>query len=155
MCKTLQINQADAQKAFSNTDANGKKLLIDLFGKSNLSVNIMDRVKTFDDVLEVNGISKDQYRAKYADLEEDEFNYWKIKQICKALNEDWQPDWKDENQTKWIPWFESNKSGFSFHCVYYYSWRCSAGSRLCFRSADLAKYAATQFIDVYKLFLTA
>ena len=43
-------------------------------------------------------------------------------------------------------------SGFSYYdCVFTYS-RSSVGSRLVFKSRDLAKYAGQQFEDIYKGF---
>ena len=40
--------------------------------------------------------------------------------------------------------------GFSFSLVSICLWACRAGSRLCFRSSEVAEYAAEQFIELYK-----
>lgn len=73
--------------------------------------------------------------------------------IAKALNEGWEPDWGDNNEYKYYPWFNmggSSGSGFSFFdYVYVYS-GSAVGSRLCFKSSDLAEYAAEQFKELYR-----
>lgn len=80
--------------------------------------------------------------------------------IADALNGDWKPDWSNYDQRKWWPWFdlqkneESNPSGFRFDCVGYDYAYSTVGSRLCFKDRDTATYAGTQFIDLYRDFMT-
>lgn len=73
--------------------------------------------------------------------------------IAEALNEGWKPDWSDWDQYKYYPWFDMEKSASGgFSCNIYDS-RVTAslvGSRLCFKSPELAEYAGTQFLDLYK-----
>jgi len=74
--------------------------------------------------------------------------------INKALNGDWVPDWTDDDQWKYFPWFymddEDSGSRFSYYdCVYDDS--CSVvGSRLCYRNREVAEYAGKQFEDLYR-----
>jgi galactose-1-phosphate uridylyltransferase len=75
--------------------------------------------------------------------------------IAQALNGDWKPDWSDYNQGKYYPWFDmekeqNNPSGFRLYHVHYNSANSAVGSRLCYKSRELAQYAATQFEDLYK-----
>jgi hypothetical protein len=75
--------------------------------------------------------------------------------IAQALNGNWIPDWNDGDQYKYFPWFDmekdqNNPSGFRLDDVTYNYAYSHVGSRLCFKSRDLAEYAATQFIDLYK-----
>jgi hypothetical protein len=77
--------------------------------------------------------------------------------ICEALNEGWTPDWNDQSQYKYHPFFEvdandENPAGFGFSFTTYDGWLTYAdvGSRLCFKSSELAKYAGKQFADLYK-----
>ena len=77
--------------------------------------------------------------------------------IAKAINGDWIPDWKDWNQYKYYPWFEMGSPsgvGFSFRVFGNWSTASYVGSRLCFKSSDLAKHAGNLFLDIYKDFLT-
>ena len=72
--------------------------------------------------------------------------------IARALNGGWKPDWSDSSQYKYFPYFNMN-SGLSYGCGC--NDRCSSvGSRLCFQNSELAKYAGTQFADLYKAYFT-
>lgn len=79
--------------------------------------------------------------------------------IAKALNGGWQPDWSNHSQGKYYPWFDvkadkDNPSGLglSYHdFVRTYSVSL-VGSRLCYRTSELAKYAGNQFKDLYTLY---
>lgn len=115
--------------------------------------DIKERIKTFDDVLEYHGIGKRQTNF-LLNGKPDENAYRKLKLIAQALNEGWEPDWDDSDQKKYYPWFKMASGGFSY-AVFANHWTDSAvGSRLCFKSADLAKYAAETFTDIYKEFFT-
>jgi len=79
----------------------------------------------------------------------------KLMIICRVLNGDWLPDWTDYSQYKYYPWF-THKSGFGLSygdCVYART-DASVGARLCYKTSDLAKYAGTQFADLYNDYLT-
>jgi hypothetical protein len=81
--------------------------------------------------------------------------HYKLVIIAQALNEGWKPNWSDYNEYKYYPWFNMRSgSGFSYHG--YVSWLAgtTVGSRLCFKSRELAEYAGEQFIDIYNDFLT-
>lgn len=79
--------------------------------------------------------------------------HFKLVIITEALNEGWKPDWKNTDQYKYYPWFRYNstKSGFGFSPAYYDYWgtHTTVGSRLCFKSSELAEYAGTQFKKLY------
>ena len=73
--------------------------------------------------------------------------------IADALNEGWKPDWNNGDEYKYYPWFDM-ENGFVFIvCVYDFQ-ASGVGSRLCFRSRELAEYAGTQFEDLYKEYFT-
>ena len=147
--KTLQIDEKNARKLYPSASAEFKATLEDTFGKEFFSQKITDRVKTFDDACEVLGIN----RLTFSDSDTpDEIAYKKIKIIVKALNEGWAPNWDNSSEYKYYPWFDMTKNGFSgvfsdrwFACT-------TVGSRLCFKNAELAKYAGTQFNSIYKDF---
>lgn len=77
--------------------------------------------------------------------------------IAQALNEGWEPNWNDFSERKYYPWFDMETygdapvgSGFSFlgyDCDYTNTF---VGSRLCFKSRELAEYAGKQFESIYK-----
>ena len=72
--------------------------------------------------------------------------------IIKAFNEGWTPDWTDTKQRKYFPYFYMG-SGFSYIVYDYWDSGSFVGSRLCFKSSDLAKYAGEQFTEVYEKFM--
>jgi hypothetical protein len=149
--KTLQISDNLARQIYPSADTELKSLLEENFGKPFFSQKIMDRVKTFEDAREVLNVAPHTIVSIYDSPDEDAYKQLKI--IVKALNEGWTPDWNNSNQPKCWPWFEL-KGGFRFTRVNFHFTRSTVGSRLCFKSRELAEYAAKQFEDLYKRFLT-
>ncbi len=154
---TLQITEEKAITAHKQAKPSGKKLLEDLFGKSIFRKNIMERIKNFDDVLQENGIDKAQFYDLQKLLTPDEFAYKQIKLIVKTLNEDWEPDWTNGKFDKYYPWFKMGSpsgDGFSYcDCDHWFT-GSNVGSRLCFKSRELAEHAGTTFLEIYKSFMT-
>lgn len=77
--------------------------------------------------------------------------------IAQALNEGWEPDWNNDDEYKWFPYFDLETygeapagSGFSLLSVHYGYADSNVPSRLCFRSRELAEYAAETFLELYK-----
>jgi len=70
--------------------------------------------------------------------------------ITQALNDGWVPDWTNSNQWKHYPWFDlSSGSGLSFHYVDNRFTLSVVGSRLCFKSEELAEYAGKKLKKLY------
>jgi hypothetical protein len=156
---TLEVKQEKAIAAYNDGDEETKKLLEKLFGKDKVCPKITDRVKTFEDACEVLGIPNSINLPDVTDCEEEDAKaitaFAKLSIIRRALNEGWKPNYSDNSQYKYYPWFKwTAGSGFSFFdfvCDYAGS---NVGARLSFKSSELAKYAAEQFIDLYRDFLT-
>ena len=147
----VKLSDATARSIYPNADANLKKILEESFGVSFFSQKITDRIKTFEGACKELGINPSQLLS--CDDTSDEAAYKKLKVIVKALNQGWIPDWNNSSEYKYYPWFNL-KGGFVFF-VYDYHFQYSAvGSRLCFRSRELAEYAAKQFESIYKDFFT-
>lgn len=151
--KTLTIQEVNALQAYKEADKNGKTLLTNLFGKAVFNQTITDRVKSFEDACIALGIDRDDAVVNVGDgLTPDEkaINaFAKLTLIAKALNEGWTPDWDKSSQYKYYPFFDM-RSGFSFNGVGGSCARSTLGSRLCFKNEALAKYAGTQFLDLYR-----
>ena len=123
-------------------------------------MDIKDKVKSFEDACKVlditpsvpvvTGIPEKYQKPLIA-------NY-QLMVIAEALNEGWTPDWSNGEWDKWYPWFNMNDSSsagrFSFIAAAYQYSHSRVGSRLCFKSEELATYAGTQFLDIYKDFFT-
>lgn len=155
--QTLQITKVNARKLYPTASGEFKQMLIDSFGEEYFSQKITDRIKTFNDACESLGINPDEAVPKKIDGPDGESltAYSMMFIIARALNEGWKPNWNNSNEYKYYPWFDmSAGSGFSF-TIYDFSFAHSTvGSRLCFKSEELAQYAGTQFAELYKLMFT-
>jgi len=80
--------------------------------------------------------------------------HYKLVIIVEALNEGWEPNWSNYDEYKYHPWFEYKNSGAVFGGVGSYYYSADVGSRLVFKSRDLAEYAARHFIKLYNTYLT-
>lgn len=148
----LTIDLQTARQLYPKADDTFKAMLEKTFGDNNLVSDIKDRVKSYEDACRELGITPLDFDGyDHAD----EIAYIKLKTIARALNEGWTPDWTKSNQYKYYPWFDlSSGSGLSYYgyCGYYYT-GSYVGSRLCFRSSELAMYAGKQFLSLYKDFM--
>lgn len=121
-------------------------------GKPPVTGNITDRVKSFEDACNVLGIQEGELSLSGYLLPEFKtmVAYAKLIIIARALNEGWIPNWKDDSQYKYYPWFDlSSGSGLRYRdYVGLYS-SSAVGSRLCFKSRELAEYAGNQFLSIY------
>ena len=153
----LEITKEDAVKAHENAKNSGKKLLENLFGKKVFVKDIKERVKTLDDAIEILGEDDkdviDYRRMQSMGLQPHILGNQELIIITKALNEGWKADWHNGIWDKWFNYFNmsSSSSGrFSFDDSVVRDSVSDCGSRLCFKSKELAQYAATQFLDIYQ-----
>lgn len=157
--ETLQIEKGNAVKAYNSATKLQKQLLENMFGAETFKVKktgpITERVKTFEDACNEAGIDLAGFSLSCAGLEKDEVAYRKLKIIRNVLNEGWKPNWDNSNEYKYFPYFDMRSaSGFSRSSCDRWSSAADAGSRLCFKSRDLAIYAGQQFLDIYKDYMT-
>ena len=77
----------------------------------------------------------------------------KLTAIIKVLNEGWIPDCNNNSQRKYQIWWYWNGTAFVF--LYYLTWTSATtvGSRLCFKSAELAVYCAKTFGELWNDYL--
>lgn len=120
--------------------------------------DITKRVKTYADACAVLGIEpmNEAVLVKLG-FTNDEIAYRKLKTIAEALNEGWRPDWANTNEYKYWPWFVYDTASAGFSCAYttYAASHSTAlfGSRLCYKTRELAAYAGRQFAGLYNEFL--
>lgn len=149
-----------AIKIYGESDEPTQKALVKLFGKETFSshkkVDVM-KLKTIQDICKVAKVKLSDilpYKKPSNADEENTNNFVIIKLICKVLNQGWTPDWSDSNQKKHYPYFDAS-SGFRF-CdtnYYYHGTNTGVGSRLCFETEELAKYAGKTFTSYYEKFI--
>lgn len=133
-----------------------------IFGKKETinTLTITERVKSFEDACAELGIkSKNFFSGCVCDeLTESDVKaivaYAQLIIIARALNGVWKPNWEDANEYKYWPYFNMQSGvGFSFvGCAYWFA-ATAVGSRLCFKSREVALYAGKQFEELYKDYL--
>ena len=151
MSKTMQINPPAGFKFQSVDESTGAINLVEV------PKDIKERIKNFWDVLAYHKTNPASFEEACEGLEPDEIAYRKIKLIVQAFNEAWTPDWTNSKEGKYYPWFvmgSPSGGGFSYHVYGDRGTYSDVGSRLCFKSSDLAKHAGQLFESIYKDFLT-
>lgn len=121
-----------------------------------------DNVKSYEDACRVLGVEPmDEQAMTAAGFRADEIARRKLETITAALNDGWKPDWNDTDQYKYVPWFwikprpGQTHAGLACASTYFAPSNTHAhlGSRLCFKNAAVARYAANQFTELYALIL--
>lgn len=154
--KTLKLTDQEARSIYKTADASFKKLLESNWSKEFFSEKITDRIKNFDDVLEIIG-------ERYNDVipwinpknkdQEAQNALAKIQCITRAYNEGTELDWTNHSQYKYYPWFEKKCGEWSVLVVGYDFTFAGLGSGCYFKSRELAEDAAKKFIEIYKDYL--
>lgn len=150
----LTVDKKNALRAWNEADNKGKKLLENLYGKVTFeNQNVMDRIKTFEDARDETGRPDvPDFSMLPKDMRKHFEALYKMIVIVEALNEGWKPNWDDDDECKYYPWFIMSPSAFAFCDSDYDNSIADAGSgsRLRLRTSELAEYAAKQFIDIWK-----
>lgn len=184
---TIKIQKKNVIKAYNNSNDEQKKLLEALFGKKIFKPkDITERIRTFEDACrELGGehpfvMAFDCYLENVHDANIQDANmiaYLKLRIICAALNEGWEPQFT-KGEKRWIPWFflytkdelnqksadwkskrtivptgdyQNEYAGFaSAHPDDAPSYApAGIGSRLCLKNENLANYCGKQFIHLW------
>lgn len=187
----IDINRKNIEAAYAIATDSEKKMLSTLFPDLSLGQTekapdnrpVTERIKTLEDACaELGDIHCFVTALRIAETNgafgSDIIAYLKLRIICAALNEGWEPQFT-ENELRWFPehylWTESELSemsdvwkaerhlimiGDKYQSEYAglaaarsrlgpsYS-PASFGSRLCLKSEQLANYCGKQFIDIW------
>ena len=112
MEERIDISKRDLLAAYDDADSDGKALLEKLYGKAIFAKDITERVKTFEDALEVLG-EVHCFVVEYKTLvnsgiihsmSPDIVAYLKLRIITAALNEGWEPQFTVD-EYRYYPWF--------------------------------------------------
>lgn len=190
MSKKIEIDKSKLMEAYKAANDEQKQFLVNLYGKDVFKpADVRERIKTFEDACEAlgNHAFVNQYRRiieeqnpPMDETAKDLIAYLKLRIICAALNEGWEPTFANE-EYRWYPWFvvytkeeldrmseeklrrvvgRSYSSANAYGgLVYAYAHNVSSisysnfGSRLAFKSEELADYAGKQFIEIYADFV--
>lgn len=138
--------------------------------------NVMERIKTFEDAvaeLSNRAMNGDKDAGKLLGEwkiitssvgSKDLLAYLKLRIITYALNEGWKPKFEEKTERRYYPWFNlktrrivgrSGNFASSYYSLMYAvdPSSCSyagCGSRLAFKSKELAEYAGEQFAEIYE-----
>lgn len=150
----IKIKSLNAIRAYKGADEKGKKLIKDLVGNQvDFDQKITDVIKTFGDACEALNINPASLQLDILSSMEDGkalVAFKKLSIIRQALNEGWTPDWANDNEWKYWPWMKYVPgSGFSFYDYVGDRTYSGVGSRLCFKTRELAEYAGRQFQYLY------
>jgi hypothetical protein len=119
-------------------------------------MNITDKVKSFEDACQLLGIETKLPEVSMLPQNHQKaiIAHYKLVIISEVINEGWKPNWDNWDERKYYPWFDmegcSSGSGFSYYDCGDWSTNSSVGSRLCFKTAELAKYIGETFIELYR-----
>lgn len=180
--ETMSIKRENLLNAYKNASNEQKSFLENLFGTETFKSDVRERIKTFEDACHELGIEPDKWIQDKIELglDTDVVAYLKLRIITAALNEGWEPQFIPD-ECRWAPYFElyiqeeidkmnektkarvvfrshnsaNANGGVSFADANSGSAyvNASIGSRLAFKSKELAEYAGRQFIDVYVDFM--
>lgn len=192
MTDNIEIKKQNIINAYRNGNDEQKAFLVNLFGNDIAEEakpkNIMERVRTFEDACRTLGeehpmvLAYQNTKIHITDYfgTDDVIAYLKLRIICAALNEGWEPKFTTD-EYRWFTWFElftqqelddmseEQRSrvvarsssyacahggvAFASACYAASSAHSSYGSRLAFKSKELAEYCGKQFIDIWADFV--
>lgn len=118
-----------------------------------------EKIKSFEEACKVEGLDPDKVLpdvSGFPSIHQKALTALaKLIIVVDVLNGDWNPDWNNDDEYKYYPWFDmektkENPSGFWLISVGYISASSGVGSRLCFHSRELAEHAAEHFLDLYR-----
>lgn len=185
MEEKISINRENVLNAYQQATDEQKTLLDNMFGKDMFKPkDIMERVKTFEDACAILGenhtLVKEYWGVVYNNIviTKNLIAYLKLRIICAALNEGWEPAF-DDSQYRYYPWFyihtkkeyeeldggkkkELRAIAMSHGRVFVdTSVVCasatittiesgtSRSSRIALKTRELAEYCGKQFIDIW------
>ena len=117
-------------------------------------------LKTFEDACKVLELDAETVIPNFSCLPEEKqkamIAHVKLIFIAEAANkienggEVWIPDWNNQDEFKYYPWFKKSLSGLRCDDFDYWIARTTVGSRLCYKTKELAEYIGNQFSDLYE-----
>jgi hypothetical protein len=155
--KTLKISEADAKKYYPTASDEFKTVLETTFGKEFFNQKITDRVKSWQDVVDILEEQGEDvvlpYKVAKTKQQKSINALYKIQCITKVLNEGWEPDFSNSAEYKYYPWFEHKKAGWSLCCVSYDCVIAYFPFGCYYKTKELGEYSTKVFIDIYKEYL--
>jgi hypothetical protein len=157
MCnETLTITKGNALKAFNEGTAGDKQLLNRLFGEKTFVRNLLETVFDFGAVCAEAGVNQRSYDLQpgMSDEEKHELFARKMRLIYRVFNgPDWNPDFSNDKQPKYYPWFRFTGGGFVLGDVDYYYGYAYVSARLCAKNEAIVRHICKYFLNEYNDYL--
>lgn len=116
--------------------------------------SVFEQFRTVEDVLSYYKLSVEQFNSRHQGMTEDVQAYCFLKMLVAALNDGWIPNWDNSNEYKYYPYFDMRgSSGFRFDDYDHWNSGSNVGSRLAYKSRELAEHAAKHFAAEYRKFM--
>jgi len=150
-----EVSKQDVLETYEKADTVGKTTLEKVFGKDFFSSQ-SNYKKLWEDFKEENKLQVVLPYSNPSTRDEESINaYFMLIHIVHIKNNGWIPDWDNENEYKYYPYFDL-RSGFGFSFADFELWPTLApvGSRLCFKSRQLADEVGRYFLPIYQKLLT-
>ena len=146
----LSLSIDEAKLLYNGASQKRKKELEEFFPELK-PVSIIDRVKTYEDALEVLG----RNHFNETNLYPREIARRKLEIIIEALNEGWKPNLSNHQEYKWYCYFYRSASGLGYSTSTYAPTYANAyvGVRFCLKSKELADYIGNNFKNLYEIML--
>lgn len=157
MIKNLKISEDKALILYKTASKDLKEILEESFGIDFFKPKkITDRIKTLKNVYEYLGKKREDevpYKNPKTKKQRSLNAFVDIQNLSEVLNEGTVLNFTDKNQYKYYPYFERKALGWVFDDYYYYYFGSYMGFGFYYKSSELAIYAGTQFLNVYKDYL--
>jgi hypothetical protein len=160
--QTFPIDKPRVLTLYSKSDCSGQELLKKAFGEK-FFMPVQERIQSFEDACEDQGLNPDEIRAQYASIPEpfrkQAITRRELLTIAKSWREGWEPDYDNGSQEKWLCWIirdSTNPAGFRFlvsYCDGTYT-DAGAGSGLCMATEKLATAFTKQFLPLLAVLMT-
>lgn len=149
--KTLLITEKEAREIYPTSSRSFRNKLENTFGVERLILSFKNLVKTYEDACEILDIVPEIYCDNKSELA-----YLKLVRIYKAanmLNDKWRPKYSDDLYA-YYPFFDFEENKVTYRYVPCRVILLCGNPLLCCGTKEDAIYIGTQFMDLYKDYLT-
>lgn len=147
----IQLEEDSIRSIYKTSTPENKKILEKELTKKFFE-NIIDKIKDFDDILELSGYESEEEFLPYKKPKNKQElrlnNIARLQLIAEVYNEGWIEDWSNTQQYKHYPYLtKTSGSWVVFGCLCLAS--PSHGSLVYFKDKEKALDAANKFIKIY------